>query len=216
MNTPRKLWQWLTGNGQVDSKTITVEVPARSSWVLDPYHSTVKFSVIHMEISQIWGRIPILESKIQGTSPYFRDLAVEVTFDMNGLETDMPARDAHLKSADFFDVEKFPTASFRSTQVVWKPLGTFEMHGLLTLRDITKPVRLEGKMQGGLPKDLFGTPRVGFTLKGKLNRKDWGLTWQMELEGGKLVIQDIIDIEVNAELATPEGMKALKEFAGLS
>jgi polyisoprenoid-binding protein YceI len=139
-------------------------------------------------------------------------MEVKATVLVSSIETDMLARDVHLKSQDFFDCEKFPHITFQSTSINWRPLRSFNLHGNLTIKDVTRPIVFGGKILNYLPKDMFGQPRVGFELKTEINRKDFGLTWQMELESGDKVAEEIIKIEIRSEIATRQGVEAMQNY----
>jgi polyisoprenoid-binding protein YceI len=187
-------------------------LPKLSDWVIDPMHSAIEFRVMHMGIVEVRGRFRRWEAKVRGTSPDFSDLAVEIEVDVGSIQTDVEARDAHLKSPDFFDVATYPKAFFRSTRIEWRPLRTFRLHGELTMKGKSHPITLEGQLQSFVLKDMFGEPRVSFSVSASIDRRAWGLTWQMELEGGELAIDNIVHIEAHVELTTPQAMAAMQQM----
>jgi polyisoprenoid-binding protein YceI len=186
--------------------------PVLKDWQVDYYHSSIKFRVMHMGIVEVLGKFKEWKAEVQGTSPSFTDLKIKTIIQTNSIETDFAARDMHLKSPDFFDVEKFSTIEFQSTKINWRPLKYFDIQGNLTIKGITKTVNLEGQIKNFLPKDMFGFPKIGFLVTGQINRKDWGLNWQMELESGDLVIDDWVKLEIEVELATPQGIQAMENM----
>jgi polyisoprenoid-binding protein YceI len=186
--------------------------PKLSGWVVDNYHTSIKFRVMHMAISEIVGSFKDYNIEFKGASPDFSNMEVKATVLVSSIETDMLARDVHLKSQDFFDCEKFPHITFQSTSINWRPLRSFNLHGNLTIKDVTRPIVFGGKILNYLPKDMFGQPRVGFELKTEINRKDFGLTWQMELESGDKVAEEIIKIEIRSEIATRQGVEAMQNY----
>jgi polyisoprenoid-binding protein YceI len=192
--------------------------PKITNWVVDNYHTSVKFRVLHMGITEVVGKFKEFQAEFKGSSPDFTSMEIIASVNINSVETDMLARDAHLKSPDFFDTEKYPFIEFRSTSVQWRPFRSFKLNGNLTIKGITKPISLEGKIVNFLPKDTFGQPRIGFEINGAINRKDFGLLWQVELESGDKVVDEIIKIEIHAEIATKESIEAmnnyLKQMAG--
>jgi polyisoprenoid-binding protein YceI len=167
---------------------------------------------MHMGIVEVRGRFQRWEAKVRGTSPDFSDLAVEIEVDMDSIQTDVEARNVHLKSPDFFDVATYPKAFFRSTRIEWRPLRTFRLHGELTIKGKSHPITLEGQLQSFVLKDMFGEPRVSFSVSASIDRRAWGLTWQMELEGGELAVDNIVHIEARVELTTPQAMAALQQM----
>lgn len=186
--------------------------PVLKDWVIDYAHSAIKFRVMHMGIVEVLGKFKDWNAKFQGTSPVFNDIKTQITIQVNSIETDFLARDMHLKSPDFFDVEKYPTIQFESTKISWRPLRFFTIEGNLTMKGITKPVKLEGQLKNFIPKDLFGFPRVGFTVSTQINRKDWGLSWSIELESGDLVVDELVKIEADIEITTPQCVEAMQAF----
>lgn len=186
--------------------------PQISNWVIDKYHSSVNFRVMHMGISEVVGSFKNFEIQFYGTSPNFNDMKVYAIIDVNSIQTDMIARDMHLKSPDFFEANKYPKIEFQSLSVQWKPLRFFTIDGNLTIKGVTKPVKFEGKLDNFLPKDMMGFPRVGFTITAEINRFDWNLSWQMELESKDKVVDDIVKIEIKAEIAQKEGFEAFENY----
>jgi polyisoprenoid-binding protein YceI len=187
-------------------------LPKLSEWVIDSLHSAIEFRVMHMGLVEVRGRFRQWQTKFRGTSPDFADLAVEIEIDMTSIQTDTEARDAHLKSPEFFDVATYPKAFFKSTRIEWQPLRTFRLHGELTLRGVTHAITLQGELKSFVLKDMFGQPRVAFYVSAAIDRRAWGLTWQMELEGGELAIDNIVHIEAHVELATPQAMAAMQQM----
>ena len=187
-------------------------LPKLSDWVIDPIHSVIEFRVMHMGMVEVRGRFRQWQTKFRATSPDFADLAVEIEIDMTSIQTDTEARDAHLKSPDFFDVATYPKAFFKSTRIEWQPLRTFRLHGELTLRGVTHAITLQGELKSFVLKDMFGQPRVAFYVSAPIDRRAWGLTWQMELEGGEVVVDNIVHIEAHVELTTPQAMVAMQQM----
>ncbi len=204
-------------NGKANSQRKALEqrlqaLPRLAGWVIDPLHSAIEFRVMHMGLVEVRGRFRQWEAKVRGTSPDFSDLAVEIEIDMTSIQTDTEARDAHLKSPEFFDVVTYPKAFFRSTRIEWQPLRTFRLHGEFTLKEITHMITLQGELKSFVLKDFFGQPRVAFHVSAPIDRRAWGLTWQMELEGGEVVIDNIVHIEAQIELTTPQAMAAMQQM----
>ncbi len=196
---------------QVVEKRLTA-LPRLSDWVVDPFHSAIEFRVMHMGLVEVRGRFRKWEAKVKGTSPDFSDLTVEIDIDVSSIQTDMEARDAHLRSPDFFDVAKYPKAFFRSTRVEWRPLRTFLMHGELTMKGKTHAITLQGELKSLVLKDMFGQPRVSFYVSAPIDRRAWGLTWQMELEGGEVMVDTTVHIEAYVELTTSQSISATQQM----
>ena len=172
------------------------EVPVPGSWNLDPTHTTTTFEVRHMMISKVRGAfsmaagtIDVAEDPTQST--------VEVTIDVASVESGTEDRDNHLRSPEFFDVENYPQMTFRSTSVETVGDG-YRMNGDLTIKDITKPVTLDFEFTGGLI-DPYGNPRVAFSASLEADREDWGLTWNMALETGGVMVGKKIKISIDTE-----------------
>ena len=166
-------------------------------WAIDPTHSQITFSVKHLGISTVRGSF----EKISGTIDE-ADGAVagaDITIDVSSITTGGGQRDDHLKSADFFDVENHPTATFRVTNAE-RSGDQLTAHGELTLRGVTKPVALKGEI-GGPAKDPWGNTKVSATLSGKISRKEWGLVWNAALESGGVLVSDDVKLDVEVQAA---------------
>ena len=172
---------------------------ALTTWQIDPTHSEVGFSVKHLMISTVRGRFSGVKGSVLLDSQDISRSSVEVEIDAATIDTREEKRDAHLRSPDFFDVEKHPTITFRSRRI--EPLGgdRFRVTGDLTIRGVTREVVLEATDEGR-ERDPWGGERAGFTASGKVDRREFGLTWNQALEtGGVLVSNDIkLSIEVQA------------------
>jgi polyisoprenoid-binding protein YceI len=181
--------------------TATVEkAPAagtRTTWKLDPSHTTVEFSAKHLMISTVKGRITDIEGTIDIDEKDPRNSSVEATLKAASLDTRTDQRDQHLRSADFLDVEKYPEIIFRSTRIEGDK-DSFKLTGDLTIRDVTKPITLDVEFEG-TGKDPWGGERVGFSAKGKFDRRDFGLTWNQALETGGVVVGNEIKISLEVE-----------------
>ncbi len=179
------------GHDMTDTTTTTIDIPGykAGTWVLDPAHSEVTFSVRHMMISKVRGVFGVKSATIEaGENPL--DTKVTASVDVASVDTKDEGRDAHLRSADFFDAEQYPTLDFVSTGVRYEG-GDFLVDGDLTIRGITKPVTFEVEF-GGFGTDPWGNYKAGATAKTVINREDFGLTWNAALEtGGVLVGKDV-------------------------
>jgi polyisoprenoid-binding protein YceI len=159
------------------------------TWTLDPAHSDVRFSVRHMMISKVRGTFGVKSATIVAPENPL-EARVEATVDVTSIDTNDAGRDAHLRSADFFDVENFPTMEFHSTGVRIEK-GDFLVDGDLTIRGVTKPATFELDF-GGFGTDPYGNYKAGATAKTVIDREDFGLTWNAALEtGGVLVGKDV-------------------------
>lgn len=213
----RKLLSWLgLGSRENGSRKAVLQklagFPALSEWVLDPYHTQIRFRVMHMGLVEVVGRFTRFTAEVRGSSPAFSDLAAAVEIEVDSLQTDMSARDLHLKSPDFLDAEKHPRISFRSVAVRWRPLKRFLLEGDLTIKGITHRIQLDGELKGLVFKDLVGHPRVSFHLTAQIDRQAWGLTWQMETQDGTPVADNLVTLDIDAEITTPAAMEALRQM----
>lgn len=175
----------------------TAPTGAKTVWKLDPAHTLVEFSAKHLMISTVKGRIGGVEGSIllDEKEPY--NSTVEVTLDAKTLDTRIEQRDQHLRSGDFLDVEKFPVIKFKSTDIQGDEQN-FKLTGDLTIRDITRPITLDVTYEGRT-KDPWGGERVGFSATGKLDRRAYGLTWNVVLETGGLTVGNDIKIQIELE-----------------
>ncbi|MEX2256082.1 MAG: YceI family protein [Acidimicrobiia bacterium] len=167
------------------------------TWVVDPSHSEVGFSVRHLMVSKVRGRFASFEGTfVTAENPL--DSTVEASIDVSSVDTNNADRDAHLRSADFFDVEQYPDFTYRSTGIRVDD-GDLVVDGELTLHGLTKPVPLALEVHGFLPESPFGDHRVGLSATGELSRKEFGITFDAPLEGGGVGLSDRIHITLEIE-----------------
>ncbi len=169
-----------------------------SLFQLDPVHSSVAFSVKHMMIAKVHGTF----EKVTGTLYFDKSNAektkAEANIEASSINTREPQRDAHLRSPDFFDVDKFPSLSFKSTSALSSGNGELKLKGELTIKGITKEVLLLVEGPTDELKDPYGQVKVGISASTKINRKDFGLTWNAVLEAGGLLVGE--DVTINLDL----------------
>jgi len=175
--------------------TLTQAEPAR--WNVDPEHSTIEFRVGHMLVSKTTGHFTEYQGFIDMDAAAGTVKAIEAAIKTASVTTNHAKRDAHLRNADFFDVEKYPTMTYRMKQYQ-KTADGYEAVGELTLRGVTKDIALTGNFNG-VAKDPGGNLRAGFNAEGKLNRKDFGMVWSKTLDGGGLVVGDEVLIKLDIE-----------------
>ncbi|HEY3381734.1 MAG TPA: YceI family protein [Vicinamibacterales bacterium] len=170
------------------------------TWQVDTPHTAAQFSVRHMMVSNVRGEFTKTTGTVQWDGKDFSTAVVDVTIDAASISTREPRRDAHLKSADFFDVEKYPTLTFKSTKIEPAGPGKLRMAGNLTIRGVTKPVVFA--VEGPTPpvKDPMGVQRVGASASTTINRKDFGVSFNAALETGGVVVGDEVAITVDIEL----------------
>jgi polyisoprenoid-binding protein YceI len=185
------------------TSTVTRPVPALSqvqTYDIDPSHSSATFKVRHLmvsnvrgELGQITGRVVIDESDLSRSH-------VEATIDATAINTRDEKRDAHLRSPDFFDVQKYPTITFRSTRVLPGKSGHLQVTGALTIRGITREVTLDVEPLSPEVRDPWGNDKRGVTATTRINRKDFEVSWNAALDGGGLVVGDEVSVTLEVEL----------------
>lgn len=175
--------------------TLAQAEPAR--WNVDPEHSTIEFRVVHMLVSKTTGHFTEYQGFIDMDAEAETVKAIEAAIKTASVNTNHAKRDAHLRNADFFDVEKYPTMTYRMKQYQ-KTADGYQAVGELTLRGVTKDITLTGNFNG-VAKDPRGNLRAGFNAEGKLNRKDFGMVWSKTLDGGGLVVGDEVLIKLDIE-----------------
>jgi len=184
------------------TSTSTVQIPGyvAGTWDIDPVHTDVSFTVRHMMVSKVRGKFHgVTGAVVLAENPL--DSTVTADIDLSTIDTGNEQRDGHIKSADFFDVETYGTMSYRSTRVV-RDGDDFRVEGELTLHGVTKAVNLDLEVNG-FTKDPYGGTRAGFSATGQINRKDFGITIDMPMDGGGAVVGDKVQLvlEIEAVLA---------------
>src|ERR1700716_357569 len=179
--------------------TTTAETATTTTWNIDPVHSVAEFKVKHMMISNVKGQFAIVTGILSLDEGDVTRSRVEASLDAASVNTRDAQRDAHLKSADFFDVEKFPTLSFKSTGIRQVRDGELAAEGDLTIRGVTRKVVFS--VEGPTPpaKDPWGNTRVAVSATTKINRKDFGLTWNTALETGGILVGDEVTITLDVQ-----------------
>ena len=183
-----------------------VETPttARTTWSIDPTHSNVEFAVRHLMITTVKGRFTAVEGTVVLDEANPAASAAEITVQVASIDTREPQRDAHLRSADFFDVEKYPTLTFRSSGARDVTADGFTLAGDLTIHGVTRPVTLE-VIHEGRARDPWGGERAGYAATTRIKRSDFGLTWNQLLETGGLAVSDEVKISLDVELVKKNG-----------
>jgi polyisoprenoid-binding protein YceI len=183
----------------MSTASVTPVAAGTTTWNIDASHSHVEFSVRHLMISTVKGRFGEVSGKVVTDEGDPSRGQVEVTINAASIDTREAQRDAHLRSADFFDAENFPTLTFKSTRIAKASGDDLTVTGDLTIRGTTREVVLDVTSEGRVT-DPWGGERAGFTAKGKIKRSDFGLTWNMALETGGVVVGDEIKISIDVEL----------------
>jgi polyisoprenoid-binding protein YceI len=181
------------------STVATPEVTAISTWNIDPVHSHAEFKVRHMMISNVKGEFKGIKGALKLNDADVTQSAVDVSIDVATIDTRDAQRDGHLKTADFFDVEKFPTLTFKSTRVVKGKNGEVKVNGDLTIHGVTRNVELEVEGPSEPMKDPWGNTRIGLSATTRINRKDFGLTWNAALETGGILVGEEVNITLDVQ-----------------
>lgn len=168
-----------------------------TKWVIDPAHSELEFKIRHLMITNVTGSFKSFSSEAETNGDDFSTAKITFTGRVDSINTGNEQRDGHLKSADFFDGEKFPEFTFQSEGLQKKGDDEFSLEGNLTLHGVTKAVKLNVE-SGGVVKDPYGQIKAGFSVSGKINRKDFGLNWSAVTEAGGVVVSD--EVKIHAEV----------------
>jgi polyisoprenoid-binding protein YceI len=180
------------------STVTTATAPAQTRWVIDPAHSSVEFAVRHLMISTVRGRFADVQGTVTLDPSDLLTAEVDVTIGAASIDTRMSQRDEHLRSADFFDVERHPALTFKSRRAAVQG-DVVTLTGDLTIRGVTREVTLAVTAQGQ-QADPWGGTRSGFEATGKIKRSDFGLTWNQALEAGGVAVGDEVKITIDAQL----------------
>jgi polyisoprenoid-binding protein YceI len=168
------------------------------TWTLDSSHSNVEFAVKHLMIANVKGRFADVAGTLTTDANDPTNVTLDVTIGVESIDTRQSQRDAHLRSPDFFNVEQWPTMKFTGKSTKGDTSGEFKLIGDLTIRDVTREVTLDVTNEGSTT-DPWGNARMGFSARGKIDRRDFGLTWNQALEAGGFVVGDEIRISIDAE-----------------
>lgn len=167
----------------------------KTNWTIDTTHSELAFKVKHMMIANVKGEFKNFTVDFEGDD--LSSAKINVTIDASSINTNNEQRDAHLKSADFFDVENHKELTFESTTINQISDDEYEMKGILTMKGVSKEISLDVEF-GGINKDPWGNEKAGFSINGKLNRKDFGLNWNAALETGGVLVSD--EVKISGEI----------------
>jgi polyisoprenoid-binding protein YceI len=174
-----------------------VEIPTAGRYVIDASHTNVGFSAKHLMVSKVRGRFSDFDGAVTiADAPL--DSSVEVTLQAASIDSRSEDRDGHLRSPDFLDVEQFPTLAFRSTAVRHTGGNEFAVDGELTIKGVSRPLTLEMTFEG-VARDPWGGSRIGFSAETEIDREDWGLTWNVALETGGVLVSKKVKLEIEGE-----------------
>ena len=181
----------------------TAPAPARgATWDIDASHASAGFKVRHLMVSHVRGHLGPVTGTVSIDEQDLSRSRVDVSIDARGIDTREPKRDEHLRSADFLDVPNHPTVTFRSTRIEAPSgaAGDLRVRGDLTIRGVTRPVTLEVEALPPAIQDPWGNSRRGLSARTRINRKDWGLKWNLAIEAGGVAVADEVAIEIEAEI----------------
>ena len=168
-------------------------------WALDASHSEIQFKVRHLMISHVTGQFNTFSGSVETEEDDFESAKIHFTADIDSVSTNNAQRDAHLKNGDFFDMESHPKLNFESTRLEKINEEEYKLYGILTMRGISKNIALNVEI-GGITKDPWGNTRIGLSATTKINRKDFGLSWNAVLETGGILVGDDVTITLDLEL----------------
>jgi len=172
----------------------------RTTWAIDPMHSEVLFKIKHLVISTVTGSFKKFQGTVITYGDDFNNAKVNFTIDVNSIDTNQSQRNEHLLSSDFFESAAYPQIKFQSTSFTKESSGDYKMTGNLTIKEVTRPVALNVEY-GGSQKDMYGNSKHGFEITGKINRKDFGMTYNAITEAGGLTLGEEIKIIANIQVA---------------
>ncbi|HTJ21225.1 MAG TPA: YceI family protein [Gemmatimonadaceae bacterium] len=170
-----------------------------TTWNIDSSHAEIGFAVRHLMIATVRGRFGAVSGTVTVDETHPEKSTVDVTVDVASIDTRQEMRDNHLRSPDFFDVANHPTMHFVSKRIEGEVRGEFRLIGDLTIRGVTREVALTANLEGRT-RDPWGNERAGFSVSGKINRHDFGLTWNQALESGGVMVGDEVKLTIDVEL----------------
>jgi polyisoprenoid-binding protein YceI len=169
----------------------------QTKWILDSTHSELGFKIKHLMITNVSGSFKNFTAEVTSEGTNFSTAQINLSAEMASITTNNEQRDAHLLNSDFFDVEQYPEMNFQSTKIEKKDSDTFTLYGELTMKAVTKPVKLSLEYTG-VTKDPWGGERAGFVVTGKINRNDWGVNFNGVLETGGVMLSE--EVKINGEI----------------
>jgi len=177
-----------------------------TKWAMDPTHSEVHFKVRHLMVSNVSGQFKNFNATVETDGDDMATAKVHFTADINSISTNNEQRDGHLKTGDFFDAENHPQLTFEGNRLEKVSGDHYKLHGALTMRGVTKDITLDAEY-GGTMQDPWGNTRAGFSVNGKINRKDFGVSFSMVTETGGIALSDEVGISANAEFVKEKALQ---------
>ncbi|UOQ78613.1 YceI family protein [Hymenobacter sp. 5516J-16] len=172
---------------------------ATTTWAIDPTHSEVQFKIKHLVISTVTGSFKKFEGQAVTENESFENAQISFALDVNSIDTNQEQRDEHLRNNDFFDAATYPQITFTSTSLTKTGDDEYKLTGNMTIKDVTKPVTLDVEF-GGVATDFYGNEKAGFEISGKINRKEFGLTFHAVTEAGSIVLGDDVKLSASVQL----------------
>jgi polyisoprenoid-binding protein YceI len=179
-----------------------METAVKTKWSIDPTHSEVQFKIKHLVISTVTGQFNEFSGSLESEDKNFNGANARFEALISSISTNNSDRDAHLKSADFFDADNYPTLKFESREFTHLKDNLYKITGDFTIKGITKEISLDAEY-GGSMIDFYGNEKAGFEISGKINRKDFGLTWSAVTEAGGVVVSDEVKLQLNVQFSRP-------------
>jgi polyisoprenoid-binding protein YceI len=179
--------------------TMETATATTTKWNVDPVHSEIGFKVKHMMITNVSGSFEKFDAEVETDDSDFTTAKIQFTADINSITTGNKDRDNHLKSADFFDAANYAELKFISSKLEKEDDENYVLHGNLTIRDVTKPIKLDVEF-GGIGKDPWGNQKAGFTITGKIKRTDFKLNWNAALETGGVLVGEEVKLQAEIQL----------------
>ncbi|GGH24105.1 polyisoprenoid-binding protein [Sphingobacterium alkalisoli] len=174
-----------------------------ATWNLDKAHSEIEFKVRHMMISSVKGQFNDFDITVNSPTEDIVNAVIEVSIQTDSINTKNEQRDKHLKSPDFFDIENFKKIAFQSTEIKKVSDAEFTLVGNLTIKEVTKPTTFQVEF-GGVAKDPWGNKKIGYTVTGKINREEFGLTWNAALETGGVMVSEDVKFQADIQFILSE------------
>jgi polyisoprenoid-binding protein YceI len=193
----QRIWESYFLNNKSFKMSATATL-TRTTWAIDPSHSEIQFKVKHLVITTVTGHFKEFSGSVS-SGENFEDAEIQFEAKVDSISTNSEQRDAHLKGADFFETDKFPALRFKSAKFVRTGENEFELEGKLTIKGVTRPIKFDVEYTG-TAKDPWGQLKAGFELTGKINRKDFGLTWNAVTEAGGALVSEDVKLIANIQL----------------
>jgi polyisoprenoid-binding protein YceI len=184
----------LLRNEKIKQKSNTM----KTTWAIDPAHSEIQFKVKHLMISTVTGQFNTFQASVETNDEDFTTAIIRFTAEIDSISTHQEQRDAHLKTGDFFDAKTFPHLTFESDRLEKITDENYRLHGTLTMRGTAKKITLDAEF-GGITQDPWGKRRVGFSVSGKINRKDFGVNFSMVSETGGILLGEEVTVIANVQ-----------------